>query len=407
MKKRNNRALNIKGAVLGDEQLKVYMEKIAANHDLSNVSDISTYPIPRVKENFRFIEKTYDLLNEHMKLNIDIYPAGEWLLDNFYIIEETVKTVTRELPEKKYKNLLGLQNNQYNGYARIYVLATEIVSYTDSKITDEVLNLSILGYQKRRILNMEEIWNLWVFLEIAIIENIRNICEKIYLAQMQKYKVESIVERLVEQKPYESLKFINSNNKVDSAISYKEMKYPFIEYMSYKLKQYGKQGLPYLDVLEKQVNKMGMTITEVITKEHFDIALAKVSLGNGITSMKEILRVNFLSLFEKVNGVEEILKKDPINVYEKMDYKTKDYYRNKIKKISEETRISEIYIANKALDLAKENYEKEKSEERSEDREINKRSHIGYYLISDGISDLHLSLTDGTGTNIKVKQGRR
>ena len=39
-----------------------------------------------------------------------------------------------------------------------------------------------------------------------------------------------------------------------------------------------------------------------------------------------------------------------------MDYKTKDYYRNKIKEISKETKISEIYIANKALDLARENY---------------------------------------------------
>jgi len=51
------------------------------------------------------------------------------------------------------------------------------------------------------------------------------------------------------------------------------MCYPFIEYMSYKLKQYGKKALPYLNVLEDQVNKMGMTISEVIQKEHFDMAI--------------------------------------------------------------------------------------------------------------------------------------
>ena len=53
-----------------------------------------------------------------------------------------------------------------------------------------------------------------------------------------------------------------------------------------------------------------------------------------------------------------------------MDYKTKDYYRNEIKKISEETKISEIYIANKILEIAT------KSKE-------NKKRHIGYYLISN------------------------
>jgi len=403
LRKDNNRFLNIKGAALDKEQLKSYMEKIAVNHDLSNISDIRTNPIPRVKDNFRFIEKTYNLLNEHIKLDIDIYPAGEWLLDNFYIIEETAKTVIREISPQKYKNFLGIKNNQYSGYARIYVLSAEIVAYTDSRITNDVLTLSILGYQKRRTLSMEEIWNLWIFLEIAIIENIRSICEKIYLAQIQKYKVESIVERLVEQKNKKELKFKKLNRDVLSFISYEEMKYPFIEYMSYKLKQYGKRGLPYLNVLEKQVSKMGMDISEVIKKEHFDIALGKVSLGNSITSMREILRVNFSDLFEKINGVEEILKKDPINVYRKMDYKTKDLYRNKIQKLEQESKISEIYIANKALDLAKENYEKTGEEEKLS----NKKAHIGYFLVSDGISELRANLLDGTRVGVKNKKHKK
>ena len=46
-------------------------------------------------------------LNEHLKLGINIHPAGEWLLDNFYIIEETVKQIQKELPLKKYINFVG------------------------------------------------------------------------------------------------------------------------------------------------------------------------------------------------------------------------------------------------------------------------------------------------------------
>ena len=46
-----------------------------------------------------------------------------------------------------------------------------------------------------------------MFLQIAIIENIRGICEKIYSAQVQKYKVENIIERLVENKAKSELKF--------------------------------------------------------------------------------------------------------------------------------------------------------------------------------------------------------
>ena len=379
MNSKKYKYLNIKGTVLDNNQLQNYMEKIASNHEIKQTTEKCTYPIPRLKENFKLIEETYQILNNHLKLKIDIHPAGEWLLDNFYIIEETYKTVISEMNLNKYKNFPGIASGTYKGFSRNYVLASEIVAYTDNKINDDILALSISAYQKRKLLSMEEIWNLWIFLGFALIENIRNICEKIYFSQIQKYKLESIIERLVERKESKNQKFKNIKSTTRKA--YKEMKYPFIEYMSYKLKKIGKQGIPYLEILEEQVNKMGMEISEVIQKEHYDIAILKVSLGNSILSLKEILRVNFLSLFEEINGVEDILKKDPANVYSKMDYKTKEYYRNTIKQISEKTKISELYIAKKVIELAS----KCKT---SEALESNKKSHVGYYLISDGKRDL-------------------
>ncbi len=381
MNKHEYKYLNIKGTVLDNYQLQNYMEKIASSHEIKSNSEKYTYPVPRLKDNFKFIEKTYELLNEHLKLKIDINPAGEWLLDNFYIIEETYKTIISEMNLKKYKNFPGIANGIYKGYSRGYVLASEIVAYTDNKVNDEVLTLVISAYQKRKLLSMEEIWNLWIFLEIALIENIRNICEKIYMSQIQKYKVENIIERLVEIKSNKSQIFSNIKRENRNYNIFKEMKYPFIEYMSYKLKRYGKQGVPYLEILEEQVNKMGMTISDVIQKEHYDVAILKVSLGNSIISLKEILRVNFLNLFEEINGVEDILKKDPANVYSNMDYKTKEYYRNEIKQISERTKISELYIAKKAVELSNKYTDKDGIENR-------KKSHIGYYLISEGKDEL-------------------
>ena len=84
-------------------------------------------------------------------------------------------------------------------------------------------------------------------------------------------------------------------------------------------------------------------ISDIIKKEHFDIALKKVLMSNSITSIKEINRLNFLEVFEKINGVEEVLKNDPSGVYSKMDYKTKEYYRNIIKEISKKAKIS-LYL---------------------------------------------------------------
>ena len=118
-----NKILKINGTTLDQEQLKNHLEKIATNHNLVNKSQKNTYPIPYLEENFKIIEEVYNILNEHLKLGISIHPAGEWLLDNFYIIEETVKQIKTELPLKKYINFLGIGNGPYKGFARIYVLA--------------------------------------------------------------------------------------------------------------------------------------------------------------------------------------------------------------------------------------------------------------------------------------------
>lgn len=421
-----NKVLKLNGTLLDKNQLENHLQKIAANHNVKSKSNKETYPVPELKENFEFIKETYNLLNEHLKLEIGVHPAGEWLLDNFYIIEETVKQIEKELTLKKYVNFLGISNGNYEGFARIYVLASEIVAYTEGKIEKEDLEKYIESYQTKRTLNMDEIWNIGLFLQIAIINNIKEVCEKIYSSQLQKYKVEEIAERLIEHKEKEEQKFKNGKSLTKSA--FQDMRYSFIEYMAYTLKRYGKKGYSYLKVLEETVEMAGSSVSDIIKKEHFDIAVKKVLMANYITSIKKIQRIDFLELFQKLNGVEEILKQDPAGVYSKMDHSTKSYYRNKIKEIASKTKISEIYIAKKILELCQRNQmldadaetelkkianekniveaeielrelsrkiEENKIEQNTvEEKEnaIKKEAHIGYYLIDKGINDLYKEL---------------
>ena len=85
--------LNINGIALDKQKLEEYIEKFASDNSVIKNSDIQTYPINDMLKNFEFITRVYNLLNEHVKLKINIHPAGEWLLDNYYIIEENVKRV--------------------------------------------------------------------------------------------------------------------------------------------------------------------------------------------------------------------------------------------------------------------------------------------------------------------------
>ena len=381
---KEKRRLNIKGAILDKNQLDSYLEKIASDHILQEKSNKDTYPIPRLKEDFEVIKEVYKLLNEHLEIGIPIHPAGEWILDNLYIIEEAIKNICKDLTLKKYTNFLGIANGRYEGFARIYVLAGEMVAYTDGKINGENLKQMLMAYQNKKSLSMNEIWNIGLFIQIVLIENIREICEYIYSCQMQKEKVENILSKFF------NTKVKPSHATVINSIKLTPMRNSFIEYMSYRLKKYGRKAFAYLNILEEEVEKTGNDISEIVKKEHFDVAVKKVLVGNAIITLKNISRVNFLEIFESINGVEDILKQDPAQQYDKMDVDTKTYYRNKIQEISKKTKISEIYIAKKCLELSK------KAKEKLEINDINdeRKTHIGYYLIDKGRNELAKELVN-------------
>ena len=363
------RVLNTKEIVLDKKLLKDYLAKLAADSIIKDKSDLSTYPIPRVLDNFEYITLIYTLLNQHVKLGIPIHPAGEWLLDNFYLIENTVKIIQKELSKKKYEKFPKIANGINQGFARIFVLSNEIVMNTDGRIDEGELTEYIKAYQTQKNLYMNEIWNIGIFLQISLVEKIRKVCEKIFISQMQKFKVENMLQRVLENKNIKNI-------KIDVDL------YPFIEYMTYRLKTYGKETEDYLNILEEQVQKNGMTLNEVINKEHFDIALKRVSMQNSILSIKAISRTDILSIFEDTSVVEKMLNTD--KVYKKMDYQSKANYRGNIEEISKKTKLSEVYITQKCINIC------EKKE--------GKKAHVGYYLIGEGKAEFLSSLL-----NKKVK----
>lgn len=231
-----------------------------------------------------------------------------------------------------------------------------------------------------------------IFLKISLVQNVTECCEKIYVSQLQKIKVEDIISRIVENQEDEIFNKQRFKINVKNRFDYSDLKNSFVEYMVYKLKQKGYIGAPYLDVLEKQVMYTGTTVEEIIRKEHFHIANLKNSIGNSITSIKNINRLNFKDLFEELNVVTSILMKDPAGVFSKMDQDSKDMYLDKISKISKQYKLSEIFIANKLIEISSGN-----------ECKTLKEKHVGYYLISEGKSKFLSTLQVKNGDKLSKK----
>lgn len=125
----NYRKLSIDGALLNKQELYGYLEKLAASHTVCKKSNKNTYPIPRMMENYNVIKEVYSLLNENVKNKVQIHPAGEWLLDNFYAIEEVVKSIEKEMTLKKYKKFVGLSKRKVSR-----ICENICISFTNCKL---------------------------------------------------------------------------------------------------------------------------------------------------------------------------------------------------------------------------------------------------------------------------------
>src|SRR5437588_595240 len=80
------------------DQMKLHGKTLAASHQLSPERPRDRL-LTRLVENEDVLLGVRSLLTEAVQANRRLTPAGEWLLDNFYLIEEQIRTARRHLPK--------------------------------------------------------------------------------------------------------------------------------------------------------------------------------------------------------------------------------------------------------------------------------------------------------------------
>jgi len=86
------------------------------------------------------VQEAIRILNElnigaQAKTGYDVSPAGEWLLDNFHLVEEQIRTAKRHLPKGYSRELPRLASGHGAGLPRAYVLASEASNGDDISIS--------------------------------------------------------------------------------------------------------------------------------------------------------------------------------------------------------------------------------------------------------------------------------
>jgi cyclic beta-1,2-glucan synthetase len=319
------------------------------------------------------ILKTYEYIDKEVKYKREVVPAAEWMLDNLYLIEKEYKDIKHNMPSSYYSGLPVIKKGILKGYPRCYHLAVELISHTDGRVDKNTIETFLNAYQKNTILAMGELWALPIMIRIALIQNISKIAERITYAQEEKKQGDILAEKLIDAYNDNRLeKELEALN--DSSIA---LSSHFTERLLKVLRDNGIDNTEVYKWLDERLEFQQTNAEKMITAEHQKQAGFQISIGNSITSIREVGALNWRDTFEDLSFVERILNEDPAKLYKAMDFESRDYYRHKVERLAKYTNLTEVIIAKKAVECAE-----------SSDNEKDYNKHVGYYLIDDGISKL-------------------
>ena len=135
----------LRSELFSADQMEPHGRTVAALHNLT-LKRAPDWLLARLAENEVVITKACGLLTAAVNASRRITPAGEWLLDNFYLIEEQIRTARRHLPQGYSRELPRLANGPSAGFPRVYDIALSTISHGDGRVDPENLSRFVASY---------------------------------------------------------------------------------------------------------------------------------------------------------------------------------------------------------------------------------------------------------------------
>jgi hypothetical protein len=265
-----------------DNRLSDFARRLAKTHAVDavplpvrNSAGISRRPRPDLLEQMEIWEKALRSANAIFKAvpsnDLPVSRAGEWMLDNFYVVKQTFRQIEENLPASFLNQLPKLAGTPLRGspgsgtgqgYPRIFALAWEWIGYSQSQLDLTQVTAFVQDYQQVTPLTIGELWALPTMLRIGILERL-----------------------------------------VYAAVELTGMDMP--------------RGLSEIP---------GQFASPALANETI--------VANCFLSLRLLSTANWEAFFEQTSRVEQILRDDPAGIYTRMDFDTRNSYRSVVEELA-------------------------------------------------------------------------
>ncbi|MFZ2655318.1 MAG: glucoamylase family protein [Victivallales bacterium] len=367
----------LRAELFGRDQFAKFARTLAGEYEIDPAPGRELL-LSRLAESKMVIREAHRIVSKALDNNRQLAPAAEWLLDNYYVIEEQILLARQYLPKRYSRQLPRLKTGKHEGYPRVYDLAFELVSHTDGRVDVDNLSHFIGVYQTVQHLSLGELWAIPIMLRLSLIENLRRVSYRIALRRRDRDSAISWAERFLEAASRDSRGLITE--LADFVRESPKLSRPFIAELTMRIQgQHLSLGL-VINWLERQLAEEGQTIEQILQAESQDQAMDQVSIGNSITSLRALGETDWKPFIEEQSVTEKELRKDPSGVYRLMDFRTRDAYRHIVEKLAKNSRKKEEDIASEAVRLAMKRVDMKGADPRE--------THVGYFLVDKGLAEL-------------------
>lgn len=360
------------------ERLEQFAATLAAEHGAVHQPKRFQKLRSRLEDNSKVLIAAYDSLTTAIRDERAVSPAAEWLVDNFHIVEEQLREIYDDLPPEYYRELPKLVKTEFAGYPRVYAVAMSIIAHTDNRLEVETLERFLRAYQAITPLTIGEIWAIAITLRFALVENLRRLTWRILVSRDEREEADTLVDELLElasKHPVEVLPLM-----VKRLGKRKIFQNSFVEQLTRQLRDQDLSIAPAFEWFKDELQKRGLNIEEIVEAEYQGQATSQVTVGNIFTSMRLLSAIDWGTFFENVSKIDPLFKTDPAGVYSEMTFATRNRYREIVERIAKSSKVDEIDVASSVIELA--------AAAHRVDPEDRRMSHIGYYLIDEGVSEV-------------------
>ncbi|MBA3538181.1 MAG: cyclic beta 1-2 glucan synthetase, partial [Deltaproteobacteria bacterium] len=282
--------------------------------------------LARLDDNEHVLRDAYALLTTAVAQGRQITPAAEWLIDNFHLIEQQVRTARRHLPRDFSRELPRLLNATTPGTPRVYDLALELISHAHGRIDAEGLRAFVAAYQSVQPLRLGELWAIPIMLRLALVENLRRVATAVTAGRRDRERAAYWTHEMIEVAHEDPARvvlvladLVDENPPLTDA---------FVSELASRLQGQG-HGLAFaMSWLEQRLAEQSQTVDHIFELASQSQAADQVSIGNSITSLRMLGAINWRDFVEAMSGVEHALREDPSAAYATMDFATRDRYRH-------------------------------------------------------------------------------